>query len=153
MPRSALTLAIDEAIDLVQRNDGVDLTPEHVAANLRVRPDDIHSLEHGALIEAIRRRMKGRDLIITDADERAGGRPRDGYYDTGLSEHKQQLRVQAENGRFTQNRIAAEQAVIEFMEARTTDLGYEPPWLTIAEDVERIYRMNGATPPGVSEAA
>lgn len=144
--------AIAEAIARVRRN-GMALTTKNIRANV-----DTAGLTIGDATEALQRyintqiplMLKEQGHIITDAARSKDGRPRAGYYETGTAEHKEQLQIQAENGRYTQNRIAAETAVITFMEERTTDLGYEPPWLTIAEDVDRIYRMHGVAPPGVN---
>lgn len=145
-PRSELTEAIDDAIDTVKRAE-LSCTPRAVRANVRMTAVAYDAARDRGLDDAIVRRLKARGEIIVDAVPQEGGRPRGGYYETGLTEHKEQLRLQAENGRYTQNKIAAETAVIEFMEQRTKDLGYEPPWVTIAEDVSRIYRMHSVAPP------
>lgn len=144
--RSELTEAIDDAIDLVKRSE-LDCTPATVRRNVRMTPAAFDAARDRGLDDAIARRLKGRGEIIVDAVPREGGRPRGGYWGTGLSEHQEQLRIQAENGRYTQNKIAAENAVCAFMKQRTTELGYEPPWVTIAEDVVRIYAMHDAAPP------
>lgn len=148
MAKSPLTLKIDAAIAKLRHHD-MPVTPESVRANLEPGWDDVRHLAERTIMQAIRAQMRADGMVIADASTRE----RKDFWEAGIPDLEEQLRIKQESNTYDRNRIKADKAVIAFLKEKEGEFGYTVCPDLFRSDIDRIYRMHSLTPPGAKEAA
>lgn len=133
---------IMEAVELCQRN-GVEVSVDHVAVNMRVAPQDLAELMDAGLRTRIRRTLQRHGYFVTDMRLHARTQLRDAR----LTDLRAGLKVKRQSSRYDQNQIAALEMLVDFLEAKERELGYEPYVGLFEDDARRIFAMHGLDLP------
>lgn len=142
---SPVNLRIDEAIAKLERYDQI-ITPTSIEANVELRWNDLSPTEaaNKVLKAEIQRRCRKRGLIITTADTRQ----RKSFWNCTPEEIEEEILVKQNGSLRDQNRIKADRACVAFLKEKRVEFGYEVYPELFAEDIERIYAMEGCSAPG-----
>jgi hypothetical protein len=142
MSADASTDPIQQAVDQCERT-GLDLTVANIAANVAYKPGDYNALILSGLYERVRRWLRGRGFITKNVDNNTKVQ----LADASLSDLREQLEIKRRNlVRVTAHYRALEQ-LVQFLEAKEAELGYEPYVHLFEDDARRIYAMHGLELP------
>lgn len=145
-PRHPVTTRIDDAVDLIERVGGdVTLPAVMINAEKTITLADWKPGEpqKEALQMRVYRRLRDRGYVISDTDTRI----RKSFWGATVEELEAQQKIKVEAAEFDGARLRADEQVIRFLQAKRDELGYEVYPGLFAEEIDRIYRMNGVTAP------
>lgn len=141
-----VTLRVEEAIDLLERND-MEVTPASVKVNAEKTITWADWTPENAASEAldirVTRCLRDRGYVITDTETRV----RKDFWSARPDELEEQLRIKRESSDYDLQRIKADKAIIAFLREKELELGYEVYPGLFHADIDRIYAMHGLSGP------
>jgi hypothetical protein len=133
---------IQEAVDKCERQ-GLDLTVGNIAANTALVPGDYNALILSGLYVRVRRWLRGKGFITKDVDNNTKVR----LADAKVSDLREQLEVKRRNLVRVTAQFRALEQLVEFLNAKAEELGYDPYVYLFEDDARRIYAMHSLALP------
>lgn len=122
---------------------GLELTMDNLVANVELKPGDYNALIASALRQQLGAALKRAGFIIADENSYT----RISLEDARLSDLKAQLSITGKHLARVRVKYEALKALVEFLEAKKAELGYDPYVHLFEEDARRIYSMHGLELP------
>jgi len=144
LTRGEISGVIAEAVEQLERVD-LAITTESVTKAARHKLTYNHFpilAEHG-LRTRVQRYLREHGYDITDTVTRE----RKSHWRCTIDELEEQRKIGKDNCTYTQNRDRAREMEIDLIRSKTVEMGYPVFPELFREDIERIYAMNGCSPP------
>lgn len=133
---------IRAAAELCERN-GVPVTVENVFANVAINPGEYSRIFTTGGKREVQTGLRSLGYITNDAQRKTKQAPTR----IRLSDLREMLKAQSKNLGYVRAQRDAMQALVQFLEVKEVELGYDPPVFLFAEDARRIFAMHGLELP------